>query len=88
MSILLLSALLWVLVSTAVAAVLASSRTVWGGDRRRGLQWASLAFIAALLLFRPHEDILGGQDPGVYVNNAHAFARQDSLFFTDPMLRS
>ena len=49
-----------------------------------------LAVIAILLscvfLFRPHEDIFGGEDPGSYLNSSVTYLRQGSLFYTDPLL--
>lgn len=48
--------------------------------------WFVLVAGAAVLLFRPHEVILGGQDPGVYLNTAAAFARHNSIFSKDEML--
>lgn len=42
--------------------------------------------LGALLLFRPHEDIFGGQDGGAYVNTAARLARMPHLSYTDPLL--
>lgn len=48
--------------------------------------WIGCFIIASILVFRPHEDIFGGNDPGVYLNSAASFAQHGSLTFTDPLL--
>jgi len=66
---------------------------VWRGSaarRRRaavpGFLQALLVAAAVVLLFRPHEDLFGGDDPGSYVNSAVTYARRDRLFYEDEML--
>jgi len=67
-------------------------RTVRGGLRTSGFTRcrAALALLpalaAALLLFRPHEDLLGGQDQGAYVNAAATYSRTQALSYRDPLL--
>jgi hypothetical protein len=48
--------------------------------------WALLVVAAGVLLFRPHEDVLGGQDQGAYLNAAATFDRRQALSYTDPLL--
>jgi len=48
--------------------------------------WPLLVCGAIVLLFRPHEDIYGGQDPGSYINSAVSYARHGSLTYVDPLL--
>ncbi|MCE9616348.1 MAG: hypothetical protein K8T26_18915 [Lentisphaerae bacterium] len=45
-----------------------------------------LGLVGALTFLRPHELLLSGQDPGVYLNTAGAFARHQSLFYVDTLL--
>ena len=52
----------------------------------RWVIWSALLVLAAGLLFRPHEDIFGGEDPGSYLNSGVTYARQKTLFYTDPLL--
>lgn len=55
--------------------------------RRRGALLALLLLLGAgLLLFRPHEDFLGGQDQGAYVNAALTYARRQAFSYVDPLL--
>jgi len=48
--------------------------------------WGLLALMAIGLLFRPHEDIFGGEDPGSYLNSGVTYGRQGDLFSVDPLL--
>ncbi len=45
-----------------------------------------LLTIAFFLFMRPHEDILGGEDPGSYVNSAATFNRIQHIYYIDPLL--
>ena len=56
--------------------------------RRRAVPAALTALLvgSALLFFRPHEEILGGEDPGAYVNASATFSRQSRVFYQDPLL--
>ena len=75
---------LWVV---AAAASLRLARIAMGGRGRVG-QGVALAFAvaAAVLYFRPHETILGGQDPGSYLNTGVVYARESRLTYVDPLL--
>ncbi|MBU4212039.1 MAG: hypothetical protein KKD33_05595, partial [Verrucomicrobia bacterium] len=73
----------WVLALAAVARLLYASRTV---VRTHAWLWGLLALIATGLLFRPHEDIFGGEDPGSYLNSGVTYGRQGALFYVDPLL--
>ncbi len=46
-----------------------------------------LAF-AVVIYFPPFEHILGGRDPGIYVNTGFHLAREGNLTFTDPLIAS
>lgn len=48
--------------------------------------WAGALAAAAILLFRPHEELIGGQDAAAYVNAAHSIARYGSFSYVDPLL--
>ena len=48
--------------------------------------WTGALAAAAILLFRPHEELIGGQDAAAYVNAAHAIARHGSFSYIDPLL--
>jgi len=73
----------WVL---ALAAVYRLLRIDAGQARFKWLEVAMLALCAALVLFRPHEDIFGGEDPGSYINSGVSYQRQKQLFFIDELL--
>jgi hypothetical protein len=64
---------------------------------RRGTGWMPRGFrgrialavgtaAAAVLLFRPHEEIFGGEDAGAYLNVAAHFARGGGFRQVDPLL--
>ncbi len=55
-----------------------------GGPGPRTL--GALVLVAFALLGRPHELLLSGQDPGVYLNAAGAYQRHQALTYIDPML--
>ncbi|MBI3977102.1 MAG: glycosyltransferase family 39 protein [Chloroflexi bacterium] len=46
---------------------------------------ATLA-LAIALFFRPHEFVLGGRDPGAYVNTGATIARTGAILVRDPMV--
>lgn len=73
----------WVLALAAVARLLYASRSV---VRTHAWLWSLLALMAIGLLFRPHEDIFGGEDPGSYLNSGVSYGRQGDLFSVDPLL--
>lgn len=56
--------------------------------------WRELGVAAALLgftlvaYFPPFEYVLGGRDPGIYVNTGFHLARDGNLTFTDPIIAS
>lgn len=56
--------------------------------RARAAGWGVLAVLvlAVPLYFRPHEELLGGEDPGAYINSAATFARSGELHSIDPLL--
>lgn len=77
---------LWLL-SLLLAARLACLGREDGLSRRlRAWLWIALGLGAAALLFRPHEDIFGGEDPGSYINSGIAYGRQQQFFAVDPLL--
>ena len=58
--------------------------TKWNNPEK--IIWPILLILSVILLFRPHEDIYGGQDPGSYLNSAVSFARHGTVIYTDPLL--
>ncbi len=56
--------------------------------RARTAGWGVLALLvlAVPLYFRPHEELLGGEDPGAYINSAATFARTGQIRYIDPLL--
>lgn len=54
--------------------------------RNRTILWSVMLVLSTLLLFRPNEDIFGGEDPGSYINAAVSYARNNSFFYIDPLL--
>ncbi|MDA0323781.1 MAG: hypothetical protein O2923_13865 [Verrucomicrobia bacterium] len=86
MAIVLLAILLWTICLSLLARVLAIGfRDHVAGAASRAL-WCLLLAGAAVILFRPHEDIFGGQDQGAYANAAAAYASHKSTSFPDPLL--
>lgn len=86
MSIVLIAVLLWLLtlaVLTRVVAIGMQSRPRL--DQGTAI-WIALIVLATAILFRPHEDLYGGQDPGAYVNSAATYARLKTLSHVDPLL--
>lgn len=86
MPILALGALLWLVVAVAAGCIVLYTWPRANTSRLHTLAWISCMLLAVLLLFRPHEDIFGGQDQGGYLNAAAEYARHGSLFFRDPLL--
>lgn len=78
------SVFLWALCLGVLARCVAALRA--GHPGRDSLIAAALVAAAVMLLFRPHEDIYGGQDPGAYVNSSMSIANRGSLFHRDEML--
>lgn len=80
--------LLWALFLVALARVLWIACAVWLPRSRLGFFLLFVVLLSAgLLLFRPHEDIFGGEDPGSYINAGVTYARQRALFRSDPLLK-
>lgn len=73
----------WVLALIATARLLYANRAV---IRPHAWLWGLLALAAIALLFRPHEDIFGGEDPGSYLNSGATYGRQGNVFYVDPLL--
>ncbi len=58
------------------------------GDRSRSELLAAAAIVgfASVIYFPPFEHILGGRDPGVYVNAGFHLARDGRLVYSDPVV--
>jgi hypothetical protein len=58
------------------------------GDASRNeiLAAAALVAFAAIVYFPPFEHILGGRDPGIYVNAGFHLARDGRLIYSDPVV--
>lgn len=88
MYVMLCGALCWVFVTTIIARLFAIARETVPASARRaqGVLLLALFALGAVLLFRPHEDIFGGQDGGAYLNFAARMARDPHLSYVDPLL--
>lgn len=74
---------LWLIAFAAVFRLLfAANFTI----RSQVLELLILLLFAGLLVFRPHEDIFGGEDPGSYINSGITYNRQKQLFYIDELL--
>lgn len=80
------SILLWIICITLICRLLQFfyKDTIWGIAEK--IIWTILLIVSIILLFRPHEDIYGGQDPGSYLNSAVSYARNGSLTYIDSLL--
>lgn len=76
----------WIFAILVVARLIRLGTSEWPPARRGLAAWALVLIAAALLLFRPHEDIFGGQDGGAYLNYGARFARQPHLLYQDSLL--
>ncbi len=85
MQVVLCGVFLWLIAGLA-AWRLARRLPPCGRGRAGAWVWASMVVLAAVLMFRPHEDIFGGEDPGAYLNSGAAYGRQGRFFFTDDLL--
>ena len=80
-----------VAILVAVAALALSKQLSFASGSR---DWRELGVATALLAFTlvayypPYEYILGGRDPGIYVNTGFHLAREGNLTFTDPVIAS
>jgi hypothetical protein len=57
-------------------------------DRSELLAAAAILAFAVIVYFPPFEHILGGRDPGIYVNTGFHLARDGKLVYTDPVVAS
>lgn len=78
-----IGAFFWLLAFAVVYRLLRIGREAM---RFQWLELVILLFLAVLLLFRPHEDIFGGEDPGSYINSGLTYNRQKQLFYIDELL--
>jgi len=74
---------------TAALAVLTRERLRLfpGPLRLEDLAVAGLLVFALVVYFPPFEYVLGGKDPGVYVNAGFRVARHGNLAYVDPLVR-
>jgi hypothetical protein len=84
MWVVLAAALFWMLTGVVTLRMASIGRDA-SSRSSRACACALLA-LGALLLFRPHEDIFGGQDGGAYLNTAARLARDPHLSYVDPLL--
>jgi hypothetical protein len=76
--------------ATLLAAVAARKRLQFAPGRlplSEVLALAGLVGFALLVYFPPFEYVLGGKDPGVYVNAGFHLAREGNLTWSDPLVR-
>lgn len=87
--------------AASTAMVVAGLTTIVAAGFRRRLRLRAGAFVfsewlvpAAMLSFTiavyypPFEHVLGGRDPGIYVNTGFHLARDGTLVYTDPLVTS
>ena len=87
--------------AASTAMVVAGLTTIVAAGFRRRLRLRPSAFVfsewlvpAAMLSFTiavyypPFEHVLGGRDPGIYVNTGFHLARHGTLVYTDPLVTS
>lgn len=86
MNVLLVSILLWITALTLLARTVYVCFAERARTPLRLAVWLLLGLVSALLFFRPHEDIFGGQDTGAYLHTGTAIAREGRLAYVDPML--
>ncbi len=76
---------LWLMAGCAAWRVARRLPPALGG--RAGVWlWTAMLALAAVLMFRPHEDIFGGEDPGAYLNAGVTYGRQGRFFYVDDLL--
>ena len=80
------SAGLWLLLAFALARCFLGLGDTPAHARQAAVGLLILLVVAAPLYFRPHEEILGGEDPGAYLNAAVTFGRTGQLTHVDPLL--
>ena len=84
--VLLISACLWLLLGAALWRCGRAWQRAAADGRTATVLLLALLVLAVPLYFRPHEELLGGEDPGAYINSAATFARTGQLHYTDPLL--
>lgn len=77
---------LWILAGISFQRLLKEDILPANRPRMIILPAAIVILLSCVFLFRPHEDIFGGEDPGSYLNSSVTYLRQGSLFYTDPLL--
>jgi hypothetical protein len=77
---------LWLPALAAAGRLLVLARRDWLRSTTALLLAGLVAAGAVWILFRPHEDLYGGEDPGAYVNSALTYARTGAFFHIDPLL--
>ena len=76
----------WILSLLAVVRLLCVAHESFLSPRLRFWVWGILILLSMCLLFRPHEDIFGGEDPGSYINSGITYGRKNAFFYVDPLL--
>ena len=85
MQVFLIGSFLWVVAVAAAWRIV--RRLAPAAARRPGIWiWAMMLALATVLMFRPHEDIFGGEDPGAYLNAGITYGRLGRFFYIDDML--
>lgn len=80
------SIFLWSLSLCAVARLARILGKETGSNKMLARVWILAIIAASVLLFRPHEDIFGGEDPGSYINSGVTYGRLNRFFYVDQML--
>jgi len=74
--------------SVSLALLVTAFRDVFVGQSwgRRAVLLAPL-LLGSALLFRPHENVFGGDDAGAYLNSGQTYVRRGRLFYVDDLLK-
>jgi len=78
--------LFWLLTIMVVIRLLWIGTPKWPPTGRQIMLWIAVAAVAVGIYFRPHEDILGGQDGGAYLSFGARLARDPHLRYQDTLL--
>ena len=80
------SLMLWILAGASFLRLFRNAKLPAERPRLTVSLAAIVLVLSGVFLFRPHEDIFGGEDPGSYLNSSVTYERHGSLFHMDPLL--
>lgn len=76
----------WVLTIAVLLRLVRIGTPTWPPSRGQIALWIAVVVVAAAVYFRPHEDILGGQDGGAYLAFGARLAREPHVVYKDHLL--